>query len=76
LAARVAFDGVRSHSHWTGVHRVILKAGSYFPVSKITPPVGLANHFQLRTQSEMARRLHKDSISRQPAMLFIANTPN
>jgi hypothetical protein len=46
LAARVAFNSVRSHGHWTGVHRIILKVGSYFAVRKNAPPIGLTQPFE------------------------------
>jgi hypothetical protein len=45
LPARVAFKRVRSHCHWTDVHRLILKASGYLPVCKVVPPVSLTKPF-------------------------------
>jgi hypothetical protein len=41
LSVRVAFNWFGPKSHWTGMHRIILKARGYFSVFKGAPPVGL-----------------------------------
>jgi hypothetical protein len=42
LFVQIAIDSIRTHSHWTGVHRVLLKARRNFTVSKIAPAVRFA----------------------------------
>jgi hypothetical protein len=42
LFVQIAIDSIRTHSHWTGVHRVPLKARRNFTMSKIAPAIRFA----------------------------------
>ena len=43
--AAVAFDGVWSHRHRTGMHRTVLKGGGDLAVSQIAPAIGFTQPF-------------------------------
>jgi hypothetical protein len=45
LSAEVTFNRVLPHSHWTGVHRIILKTKSDFSVAKNIPAICFAQPF-------------------------------
>jgi hypothetical protein len=45
LSVGVAFYCVRAHDHWTGVHRVALKASRDFKVGKIMPAISFTQPF-------------------------------
>jgi hypothetical protein len=45
LSVGIAYNRVRSHCHWTSVHRVHLKARRDFTMSEIVPAISFAQPF-------------------------------
>jgi hypothetical protein len=47
LFVQIAIDSIRTHSHWTCVHRMFLKTRSYFSVRKIAPAIRFTQPFPI-----------------------------